>query len=51
MRNSENFGARITKNGTSDRKIWYWEFWRVKWSFHTVLGVFVEFFEWWEALA
>jgi hypothetical protein len=44
MRNSENFGARITENGALDRKIWFWKLWRVKWSFKKVLGVFVEFF-------
>jgi hypothetical protein len=43
MRNSENFGARITENRASKRKIWFWKLWRVNGHFRTFRGVFVEF--------
>jgi hypothetical protein len=47
MRNSEDFGARIKENEASDREIWLW---RVKQSFHKVLGSICGIFEWLEVL-
>jgi hypothetical protein len=48
--NSENLGARIAENGGRDKKIRAYEDLGARWSFHEVLGAFLEFSEWLEGL-
>jgi hypothetical protein len=50
MRNSENFGVRITENRASDRKMWFSKLWRVKCFFQKVIGDICGIFESQEAL-
>jgi hypothetical protein len=48
--NSQNLGARITKNGALDQKIWALEAFRVKRSYQECSRVILEFWSGWRAL-
>jgi hypothetical protein len=49
LSDSENFGARITRNGVAVEKIWAFEVQGGKWSFQEVPGAYLEFLEVWRA--
>jgi hypothetical protein len=44
-KDSESFGARITRNGVLDRKLWAFEAMWAKWPFQEVLGAYLKFYE------
>jgi hypothetical protein len=44
-KDSESFGARITRNGVLDRKLWAFEAMGAKWPFQEVLGAYLKFYE------
>jgi hypothetical protein len=48
--NSENLGARLTKNGAWNPKIWALEAFKGKTVFLGGFGVILEFLEWLEGL-